>query len=230
MNFILPTKGKKILELCTGPSLFINQALLNPSHFITSINTSEIANEISREKYRDSISNMRFRHGYPEEMDYDQNFDMITSFYSMQFSNNKSKAVENIKKALKYNGLFTLKTPIKTPYPLSNALQHPKWSEYLKDIQDVEYLNKDSCDRLLGRYFEDYHITKYYHQISFENSNDFELFGYTRHLSKIPKQYREEFKEDVKNEYLKERPLNKDGAITFSLQMIEAMAVKQRFD
>jgi SAM-dependent methyltransferase len=228
MNFILPQGGKKILELCSGPSLFIDYALLNPNNFIISINTSEIANEITRKQYRDSTPNMRFRHGYPENMDYDQHFDMVVSTYSIQFSNDKSKAIENIKKSLKHNGLFTLKTPMKTPYPLSNALQHPKWSEYLKNVQNVEYLNKESYDCLLGRYFENYHIKKYHNRFFFK---DFEhIFDWAPHVLEIPEEYREEFKQDVKNEYLKEQPLNKDGTITFPLQIIEAMAAKQRFD
>ncbi|HMP28369.1 MAG TPA: class I SAM-dependent methyltransferase [Saprospiraceae bacterium] len=226
-KLMLPSlHNKKILEICSGKSIFLDYVLKNmPNTRLLSINISEELNHKLRRQYG-IMDNVRLRYGKTEELDYVEQFDVVVSVNSMQFSKNKDLAMEKLKQSLKPNGTFLLYAPIKEPSPLSAVLQHPKWSEYLKE-NELTYLSYLEYRKLVGKYFENTIDKHFHHQSKFKDSNTLFEYIFQWLPSYIPYELSEEFKRDFTLEYLNLKPPMADGSVVYDIQMIESLSVKK---
>jgi ubiquinone/menaquinone biosynthesis C-methylase UbiE len=101
--------------------------------------SQSMLNTAQREFPRSKVPNLSFVHGNAEELDYNEEFDIVTSFMAFHWVPNQQKALANIYKALKPGGLFVMiMVGNKMPY-YDEVSRDLKWASVVKVPSESRY-------------------------------------------------------------------------------------------
>ena len=94
--------------------------------------------------------NLQFIYKHPEELDFENQFDLIFSFFSLHLIKNHESFLQGAYRGLKSSGILAISIPMGLPQPLLQAVTEvisaPEWSPFFQNFQtgwnfidDIEY-------------------------------------------------------------------------------------------
>lgn len=195
--------------------------------FITGVDASLSMIDYAKNKYS-NLSNIAFDVINAEDLDFDSQFDTIISFNCFHWIKDQKKALTNIHKALKPNGIFLLLAlSDKKNQHLIDIIKYvaslDKWKQYYNNINiDIDPFNALDLHELAQTFANLNMSIEYEETIQakcyFEDKNSVLnwLSGWifaTPQGSFIPEHLRQEFIEDMISVYLKNNKALKDNKI-----------------
>lgn len=167
-------------------------------------------------------------------INFSQQFDLVTSFFCMQWVQKKSEVIKKIYDSLNYNGRFLMIVPLPHPHlpEIRNVLtSSSRWKKYFENYNDpLVYIN----DVFYKKYAEDagFVISQYVIDpipVRFDNKIDFLNFmrQMTPHCSCIPNRTEINlFMSELLESYFKVYPIEKDGSCQLTFNLVNLVALK----
>jgi len=169
------------------------------------------------------------------KVDYDQEFDLITSFTVMQWVLEQQSALNRFEKALKPGGKLWIQMPTALPEAMQLALKKtilkPQWENYFREFSPPwRFYQADEYEALL----KNAHFT----QISLKVATKHERFpsraafhGFLKqwfpYLRPLPIDQKDAFLTDLLDSYLTLLPLDEEGRVSFIVDRLEVEALKR---
>lgn len=141
------TDGKYVLDIACGEG-YGTKLLANTARYVTGIDIDEKTIIQAQKKY--STSNIQFKVGditnIPEK---DKTFELIVCFETIEHIDNYEKALMELKRVLKHNGILLISTPNKKTYS-----DNPN---YINPYHKQEFY-KDQFETLILKYFKNIYL------------------------------------------------------------------------
>lgn len=163
-------------------------------------------------------------------------YDVVTSFYAMQWVPNQQEALSRIHKALRPEGKLIISMPATYPREMAEALSammyNDKWNSYFANFNSGltfhEQTNYVSLLKDAG--FENVKVSLLPVYDTFASKETFTNFvrQWLPHLQAIPADKRDAFMTEFIDTYLAKAPthLDADGKVTFYRETLKANAIK----
>jgi len=181
--------------------------------------------EAKRTQYRD---NLRFKLLNAQDVNFENEFDIITTFFCMQWVQDKRNVFLCIKNALKPNGRFMMIVPMPHPHLpkiRDRLIGKPHWAPYFVAYRDpLIFINDNDYVEYAG------HVGMHVVTASIEHDPvyfpDYDVFfnfmyEMTPHLTRLPNEgLKRKFMHELLEEYLSIYPKSAEGKcrLDFNLQ------------
>lgn len=176
--------------------------------------------------------NLTFTVGDIQELTFESQFDLITSFTAMQWVKDQEKGFRCIYKALKPSGKLLITVPNGMTWQLSEAVREvisrEEWKGY--PFCDKQYFflreNYAAIIRKAGLEIESFKIEKSFN--SFPDAKTFTAFvkQWLPFVQDVPEEKRDEFMKQVTEVFLKLLPQDATGAVFFDKYVYNIVAYK----
>jgi len=178
--------------------------------------------------------NLTFQVQDAAQLDFDSQFDLITSFTVMQWVLEQSQALQCFEKALKPGGKLWIQMPIGLPMAMHQALEKTlssdKWKSYFTQFsppwrfyQPEEYRNLLIKARFTPTRLDV--VTKHEKFPSREVFHGF-LKQWFPYLRPLPADQKEEFLTELLDHYLSILPVDEQARVSFIIDRLEVEATK----
>jgi len=181
--------------------------------------------------WEEKLKNLTFDVKDAASLEFDHEFDLITSFTVMHFVLEQSKALEGFARALKEGGRIWLQMPIGLPTALEKAVDEithkKKWQGLFKDFSPPwRFYQLEEYRELLKTYFTPTRLEVVRKEEKFPSKEAFlgflrAWFPYLRPLQEVSKG---PFLSELLDAYLKILPLDEKGQVTFIVDRLEVEA------
>ncbi len=190
-------------------------------------------NMLQEAKNKFQQENLDFQLQDAQQLNFVSEFDVVTSFFCLQWVHNKLAAFTGIVKSLKPNGKFIGIVPMIGRLPeITNELMHTtRWQKYFEGVGDLLITARDTqydvyakkAGLQLSKYQRDEITT---HFPSKKAMGDW-LFPVTPHLTKIPSlEEKQKFIEEAVNIHLHEFPAKKEGTCDANFTLVKMIGIK----
>jgi trans-aconitate 2-methyltransferase len=226
-------RGDKIvLDIGCGDGKVTREiAALVPRGSVLGIDAS--ASMLQTAEQAENPPNLKFQLKDAQQLDFDQQFDFVTSFFCLQWVPNKLSAFQGIYRSLKPKGHLLAVMPMVST--LSDAPQKlitdSRWQKYFINYPDPSVAPRDT-------HYDSYVIQAGLQLSSYQIEPNTIIFptreathgwlrGITPHLTRLPnEQEKEAFIQAAVELYLQEAPLAADGSCRFDFTIIKLLAVR----
>lgn len=179
-------------------------------------------------------NNLSFQLQDAQQLEFTNQFDLVTSFFCLQWVPDKLAAFKGIFQALKSNGILLLIVPEVGRLPeITNDLMFTShWQKYFIDFGDplitAKDIRYDFYAKQAGFILQDYQIVPITSHFANRQSMCDWLFAVTPHLVRIPTVKEQHlFIENAVDIHLKEFPSQKDGACNAMFTLIKLIGQKK---
>jgi len=219
-------------------SLYLAEKL-NADGTVLGIDPSDsMMKEASKLADSTKVRNLSFLKGNALNIDYENEFDIITGFSSFNWIEDQSEAFKRLQKALKPGGkIYLLFNPdhgriVDIDDSIALVIKQPLWASFLNDKKSKFITSSpkkllelaDTAGLLLDRMeiipVHD-RFTSRSHYVNFIQS-------WMDSLTNLPQDLRLVFVNEIVDDYLKKYPLEKDGSLIHHDYMMELVLYKQR--
>lgn len=188
-----------------------------------------------QEAKKHQLKNLEFLYQDAQNLDFREEFDLVTSFSCFHWVPNHLLALKQIEKSLKPGGrVFLYFAPDhgrdRFDYAIKLTMTSDKWSPYFIDFSTPFSLISPSK---LTNYAEDAHLLIKRIEIitvdePFINKSAFMgwISGWMSQLKQLPKELHEQFLDDIISHYLKKHPTDTEGKIHYIDYWIEVELLK----
>jgi len=223
-----------VLDIGCGDGETTNEiATRIPLGKVKGIDASTSMIETARETHH--LKNLSFALLNAQQINFSQEFDIITCFFCMQWIPEKLKTFKKIFSALRSGGHFLMIVPLPHPHlPVirKKLITSEKWKKYFVSYEDPLIYINDSNYKFFAKeaglslsFFKIYSTS-----INFKDYDSFFNFMYemTPHLSCLPnKQKKEAFLHELLNEYLEIFPVNTAGDYQLNFEFVKLHAERK---
>jgi ubiquinone/menaquinone biosynthesis C-methylase UbiE len=172
--------------------------------------------------------------GDAQNLSFNQQFDMVTSFSTMHRLPRPQQALSGIYAALKPMGYFLATFPINGSYAMSEAIAEvdssPEWKEFfdILDRKDYRLSQEQFSEWLVQAGFHIIQLRTIWRDEIFETRAKFRdlLRATFSYRSQLPPDREMNFFEEVVDAYLKRVPLDDQGRVHFYYNHIRILAIK----
>lgn len=139
LNTLSCTGNETVLDIgCGDGKISVEIANKVPNGFVKAIDLSKSMIELANKEYS-NIHNLSFYLMNAEKISFTDSFDIIVSFFCLQWVKDKLSTFKNIKRLLKPGGQLAAIITDRNPYLLeirSKLIMQKKWIEYFSNYQD----------------------------------------------------------------------------------------------
>lgn len=179
--------------------------------------------------------NLKFLAQDAAKIDYENRFDLITSFTVMQWVLEQKKALECFWRALKHDGEIWIQMPTGLPNAMEQALHRllhsQKWSSYFTDFSPPWkfYSLEEYADLLAATHFTPTKLQTVTKHEKFPSRAAFHGFlkQWFPYLRPLPDSLKEPFLQELLDAYLEILPSDEKGAVRFIVTRLEVEAKKE---
>jgi trans-aconitate 2-methyltransferase len=226
----------KILELgCGSGRAAANIAGRLPGGRVLGVDISNGMIEYANQNLSSLYPNLMFEKRSFLNLSYEDEFDFVCSFSTLQYCTDHELLLSKVHKALCSDGrlFFTLPSlPVQEVKEVFDDLaSDKKWSSYLGDPYSRirrKYVAREYTELLKKMGFRSVNVLSVRHDYKFENKRAFmDWFSSFTHLSYTLSQ--EDFKQflsELTNHYVRKNPVNIKGEITFPQNVLHVHAGK----
>lgn len=169
------------------------------------------------------------------DIDYDEEFDTIVSFTTLQLIQDQKTVIRNAKKGLKPGGTLYFQMPSEMPPAMNAALRstmkEAEWASYFIDYTSPlsTVSEEDYAQYLYEEELEQHLVDARINTYLFPNRNTFVSFlvQWIPHLQPLPLGKRMHFLNAVITKYLESVPTDTNGSIYFPVKRLTVIASKK---
>lgn len=226
--------ARTILDIGSGDgSISLSMAQRYRQSIVIGLDISEKMVHFANENIG-SNQNIFFLHGDAEQLLFDNQFNVVTSFSTMHRLQNPQLALQGIYRALKPGGMFVAAFPVKGNSIMSEAIaivdSRPQWKDFFTSPDRKAYALSDKTYRqwLTDANFMVIKSRTKWEDETFKSREKFRdlLRATFSHRAFLPTEREIEFFDEVVDEYLKKFPLDERGHVHFYFNRIEIVAIK----
>ncbi len=178
-----------------------------------------------------SFPNLSFRKGDATELNYEQQFDLVTSSSTLHLIENKRDALHSIKRSLKPSGRVIMQIPVSHGFggAIEKVTSKERWSKYFANFDSGWHFNSvEDYESMLSEadlQAKRVEVTRI--EGNFESRQAFKehIAGWLPHLQAIPAAEQDAFLEELLTAFAEEYPLDSDGRINYFVDRLEVEAV-----
>jgi trans-aconitate 2-methyltransferase len=179
--------------------------------------------------------NLDFKVIAAEEMDFNQEFDVVFSFTTLQWIKDHSLVIGKVMQSLKEEGKFAATMPMGLPASLEMAVKEviaeEKWKHYFIDFETGwNFVTAEEYkDYLLAEGFAISRLEVVGQEDIFPSYDAFKGFisQWFPYLRPLPKSEKETFMDQVLAKYLSLDPLDRFGQLHFKIKRLEVISQKK---
>lgn len=180
----------------------------------------------------EQVSNLKFEIQDAATLNYDKQFDLITSFTVMQWVTKQHQALCGFHRALKPGGKLWIQMPVELPIAMQKALSKTlsleKWKSYFTTFQAPwNFFTKEEYRKLLlDTNFSPTKLDVTRKDESFPSRAAFQGFvkQWFPYLRAIPNELKDSFMNDLIDNYLEALPADSQGCVHFIVDRLEVEA------
>ncbi len=210
-----------------------------PGASVTGIDASASMIDFALKQYNKTNNiNLKFLIQDIENIEYVRKYDLVCSFFALQWISNLNSTFNKINKSLKYKGCFAFTIPLHISITLDQAikkmLSEPKWSKYFDDFSPGWYFHepKKILKLLEKNHFKPNCVKVIAQEMSFPSRQHLEKFilPWLTYLDRIPEQFKNDFFKQLIDYYLGEELALPNGATSYKYLRIEIISEKLEND
>lgn len=178
--------------------------------------------------------NLKFSVEDAAQVNFQEKFDLITSFTVMQWVLEQTQALERFEKALKPGGRLCIQMPIGLPRAMEQALNKTitseKWAKYFTQFSAPWrfYQPEEYRDLLVNAQFSPTRLETITKHEKFPSRAAFQGFlrQWFPYLRPIPADLKDIFLTELLDRYLQILPVDEKGQVSFIVTRLEVEAIK----
>lgn len=204
-----------------------------PEGFVVGVDISPSMIETAKNSFS-AFKNLSFQVRDAAQLDFNEQFDLITSFTVMQWVLEQSQALRGFERALKPGGKLWIQMPTDLPAAMKEALDQTisseRWKSYFVHFAAPwRFYGPDEYRRLLDSARLNPTrlsiVTKHERFPSRAIFQDF-LKQWFPYLRPLPAEQKDAFLSDLLDHYLKILPVDEQGRVSFIVDRLEVEAIK----
>ena len=183
---------------------------------------------------KEQFPNLNFLVRDVTKMDFDEKYDVVVSFSTLQWVPDQLNALKKIERALKPGGRVVIDIPQGLPFAMKHAVnkvtKSPKWAKYFnayepqwKFFEQEEYQDLLSLARLDAKQLDSIPTN-----VVFPNQEAFTAFisQWFPYQEPLNTKQRKEFMKEIVSTYLEEFPKGKNNEVYFLIRRLRVEALK----
>lgn len=227
LAFLNVSHNGKVLDIGCNLSLHIAKELVPQGQVVGIDHRQEVVDWARKNKISDNLSFV-----CADIVDYadSEEYDAIVSMWTLPRVSNYTQALNNVATSLKKGGRALLIHTIGSNPFLSiglKLLKTEKWQDYQDNITIPEFLPEETVKSTIEK--AGLKIKKFQIQRFFDSTLPVTLIQRdgSSLLHFLPEDLREEFCNEVINEFIKEHPLNEKNELTFEMDVVTMVLTKE---
>lgn len=237
MKYVTIKENERILDVgCGDGKITAEIAAKIPNGSITGVDISPTMIEFAQETFpQKDFPNLQFFLKDAQKLDFDQEFDIVFSFTTLQWVQQHDAFLEGAYKSLKSNGILALTMPMGLPSTLEQAVTEiistPEWSPYFCEFSTAwNFMDDIQCEKLLATYqFIPLRLAVVPQRDIFPSREVFEKFigQWFPYLRPLPQNLKALFLSQVIDRFLELEPSFPNNEVHFKIRRLEVVATKQ---
>lgn len=224
-----------ILDIGSGNGLVTSEiAKLVPSGRVIGMDISPSMVSFAIANYMKETPNLNFVEGKAQSFHFDQQFDLILSFTTLQWVKEQQAALDSIYQSLKPEGKLIIEMPQGLPDNLEKALSHlleqETWSSYFKNFESpFAFFEKEEYQQLLEKaHLQPVVLDSRVVTHTFPHAQAFKGFikQWFPWLAVLPENKKDLFLDELISMYASYQNLSEDSPIPFPVRRLRVEATK----
>lgn len=236
MKYVVIKNDDKILDVgCGDGKITAEIATKVPNGSIIGVDISPAMIEFAKETFPgNSFPNLLFFLKDAQNLNFNNEFDLIFSFTTLQWIQNHNAFLEGAERGLKASGTLAITMPMGLPTTLEQAvvelISSPEWSSYFHEfntgwnfVDDIKY-----GELLVSNRFIPIRLAVVPQKDIFPSRDVFEKFigQWFPYLRPLPQNLKKTFLTQVVDRFLELESAFPNGEVHFKIRRLEVVAIK----